>query len=162
MNILIDTMVLRMDLGYQFSSSLHKVNILQYADDTCLVTNSPASCQFLLSKVSNWLTWSGMSAKVPICQCKSIQGSTGRLLDLHLQLNGASIPLTTNPMRFLGMNVQVPNTKSSAKSAIVSHLRSMLTAVDDSLLTRRQRLLLYSAGVCPRLTWPLIQEFPVS
>ena len=39
----------------------------------------------------------------------------------------------------------------------------MLTAVDDSLLSRRQKLLLYSAGICPRLTWPLLtHEFPIS
>ena len=39
----------------------------------------------------------------------------------------------------------------------------MLTAVDESLLSRRQKLLLYSAGICPRLTWPLlIHEFPIT
>ena len=39
----------------------------------------------------------------------------------------------------------------------------MLQAIDESLLTRKQKLLLYSGGVCPRLSWPLlIQEFPTS
>jgi hypothetical protein len=40
---------LRIDLGYQFSNSPRRVNILQYADDTCLVSNSPTPCQYLLS-----------------------------------------------------------------------------------------------------------------
>ena len=39
----------------------------------------------------------------------------------------------------------------------------MLQAIDESLLTRKQKLLLYSGGVCPRLSWPLlIQEFPTT
>ena len=77
MNTLVDTIVTRVDLGYQFSGSLYRVSILQYANDTCLVANSPASCQFLLSKVGDWLEWTGMVAKVPKCQCSSLEGSTG-------------------------------------------------------------------------------------
>ena len=39
----------------------------------------------------------------------------------------------------------------------------MLTSIDETPLTRKQKLLLYSGGVCPRLTWPLlIQEFPTT
>ena len=64
MNTLVDTISSRINLGYQFSSSSRKVKILQYADDTCLVANSPDSCQYLLSRVSQWLGWSGLAAKV--------------------------------------------------------------------------------------------------
>ena len=39
----------------------------------------------------------------------------------------------------------------------------MLEAVDETPLTRGQKLLLYKAGVCPRLTWPLlIEEYPIT
>ena len=65
-NTLVDTISMRIDLGYQFSGSRRRVNILQYADDTCLVANSPASCQYLLSTVADWLEWTGMAAKVPV------------------------------------------------------------------------------------------------
>ena len=163
MNTLIDTVSLRTDLGYKFSNSARTINILQYADDTCLVANSPASCQYLLSMVSDWLRWSGMAAKVPKCQCVSLQGSTGKVVDPLLQLDGVSIPFTTEPVRFLGMSVQVPSTASRSRATILSRLETMLTAVDDSLLSRRQKLLLYSAGICPRLIWPLLtHEFPIS
>ena len=54
-NTLVDTITTRIDLGYQLSGSLRRVNILQYADDICLVANSPSSCQYLLSKVGDWL-----------------------------------------------------------------------------------------------------------
>ena len=165
MNTLVDTISTRIELGYQFnfSSSTRKINILQYADDTCLVANSPASCQLLLSKVSQWLEWAGMAAKVPKCKCIPLQGSTGKLVDPHLQLNGVPIPFTTNTVRFLGLNMQTSSYKPSPRPEIVSKLKVMMKTVDDTPLTRRQKLLMYSAGVCPRITWPLlIQEFPIT
>ena len=55
MNTLIDTLQTCMDLGYTITGSRHQVNLLQYADDTCLLANSPASCQHLLNMVDNWL-----------------------------------------------------------------------------------------------------------
>ena len=160
MNTLVDTIATRSDLGYQFSRSSRRVNILQYADDTCLVANSPATCQYLLLRVSDWLRWSGMAAKVPKCQCMSLQASTGLLKDPQLHLNGVPIPFTLEPVRFLGRNVHVRSTTASSKDTILSKLISMMKAVDRTLTTRRQKLLLFSGAVCPRLTWPLlIQEF---
>ena len=100
MNTLVDTISTRSDLGYQFSRSSRRVNILQYADDTCLVANSPASCQHLLLWVSKWLGWSEMAAKVPKCQCISLQASTGTLKDPPLHLDGVPIPFTLDPVRF--------------------------------------------------------------
>ena len=36
-------------------------------------------------------------------------------------------------------------------------------SIDETPLTRKQKLLLYSGGVCPRMTWDLlIQEFPTT
>jgi hypothetical protein len=61
------------------------------------------------------------------------------------------------------MEVQVPKNSSAAREAVLSRLQEMLQAIDESLLTRKQKLLLYSGGVCPRLSWPLlIQEFPTT
>ena len=56
MNTLVDTISRRIDLGYQFSGSQRRVNILQYVDNMCLVTTSPSSCQ------AEWPEWSGMAA----------------------------------------------------------------------------------------------------
>ena len=163
MNTLVDTITTRIDLGYQLSGSLRRVNILQYADDTCLVANSPSSCQYLLSKVGEWLVWTGMAAKVPKCQCLSLEGSTGKLRDPQLLLGGASIPFTKEPVRFLGLDVQVASHHVSPRSNIVARLQEMLTAIDKAPLTRRQKFLMYSAGVCPCVTWPLLtQEFPIT
>ena len=158
-----DTISTRIDLGYQFSSSSCKVNILQYVDDTCLVANSSASCLYLLSHVSQWLGWSGMAAKVPKCQCMSLQSSSGVVRDPQLHLGGVPVPCTIDPVRILGLNVHVRRTTSLCKNTILSKLDAMMKAVDKTPITRRQKLLLYSRGVCPCQTWPLlIQEFPTS
>jgi hypothetical protein len=163
MNTLLDTISLRIDLGYRFSNSPRRVNILQYADDTCLVADSPASCQYLVATVSDWLQWSGMVAKIPKCQCLSLQGSTGKLADPHLTLDGVPIPFSTDAVRFLGMEVQVPKNNGAAREAVLSKLQRMLMSIDETPLTRKQKLLLYSGGVCPRMTWHLlIQEFPTT
>ena len=73
------------------------------------------------------------------------------------------IPFSTGPVRFLGMEVQVPKNSSAARQTVLTRLQEMLQAIDESLLLRKQKLLLYSRGVCPRLSWPLIiQEFPTT
>ena len=72
-------------------------------------------------------------------------------------------PFTKDLVHFLGLNVQVASHHVSPRSNIVARLQDMLTAVDKTPLTRRQKLHLYSAGMCPRLTWPLLtQEFPIT
>ena len=126
-------------------------------------SNHKSSGQFLLNIVSDWLQWSGMVAKIPKCQCLALQAPTGKLVDPHLSLNGVPIPFSADPVRFLGMQVQVPRNESSAREAVLSRLQAMLTSIDETPLTRKQKLLLYSGGVCPRLTWPLlIQECPTT
>ena len=97
-----------------------------------------------------------MAAKVPKCQCMSLQASTGLLKDLQLHLNGVPIPFTLEPVLFLGRNVHVRSTTASSKDIILSKLVSMMKAVDRTLTTRRQKLLVFSGVVCPRLTWPLL------
>ena len=76
-NTVINTMVdTRLDLGYHYSTS-QTVNLLQYADDACLIADSPSSCQQLLHVVDGWLQWSGMKVKVPKCHSLAIEASTG-------------------------------------------------------------------------------------
>ena len=48
MATLSDTLSTKKDLGVKISSSEPCVNHLLYADDTCITTNSPAGCQYLL------------------------------------------------------------------------------------------------------------------
>ena len=163
-NTLVDTLQVRNDLGYTLSDSTHRINLLQYADDTCVIANTPAACQQLLNMVDRWLEWSGMKAKVAKCHSVAIQSSTGHTMDPQLTLSGQSLPFLGNgTIRFLGLPVQIPQNPSTARLDLKQALRRMLQAVDRCPVTRRQKLKLYKLGICPRLNWPLtIYEFPIS
>ena len=48
MNTLVDTITKRhSNLGYTLAASSQRSNLLQYADDTSLLSNGPSSCQSL-------------------------------------------------------------------------------------------------------------------
>ena len=162
-NTLVDTLNIRSDLGYSFSRSQKPINLLQYADDTCIIGNSPASCQHLVNIMSTWLQWAGMEAKLPKCANLGLQASTGKKIDPKLSLGDQHIPYTLNGYKFLGLMIDVPSDISKSRKAVVTRLHNMLKKVDGCPLTRRQKLLVYKAGVCPRLSWLLtIEEFPIS
>ena len=66
-------------------------------------------------------------------------------------------------MKFLGMRVEIPHDQSKSKAIIITELEHMLQRIYSCPLTRKQRLLLYRIGVCPRLSWLLIiEELPIS
>ena len=89
--------------------SSRSTNILQYADDTCLIADGPSSCQQLLNCVERWLQWSGMKAKVLKCHSLAIQASSGKTYDPSLMLQGECIPsIGNNAIKFLGGFIQVP------------------------------------------------------
>ena len=153
---LIDALKPLKHLGYNFSGSKHSVHLLQYADDTCLVGDGPSSCQELLRQVERWLQWSGMKAKVLKCHSLAIRSSSGKPFDPCLTLHNQEIPfIGNNPIKFLGYRIQVPMDNSLVKANIHTKLVSLLQKIDDVPVTVKQKLLLYRAGLCPRLMWDL-------
>ena len=99
----VDALKADQHLGYTFAQSHRLMNVLQYADDTCLVGSGPPCCQQLLVKVERWLQWSGMKAKMLKRHRLAIQASSGKRHDPKLQLNRESIPFIANKtLKFLG------------------------------------------------------------
>ena len=161
-NTMVEVIKTRPDLGYHITNR-HSVNLLQYADDMCLIANSPSSCQQLLHLVDRWLSWSGMKAKVAKCHSLAIKASVSKLVDPHLSIDGQHIPFALGPVKFLGRSFQIPHNANKVKQDLSSCLQRMLERVDSCPLTRRQKLKMYRAGVCPRLSWPLmIEELPIT
>ena len=74
---LVNTLKQDLHHGFTLPNSLHQINLLQFADDTCLIGKDNAACQSLLNKTNQWLQWSGMKAKVS--KCHSI-GSNQQLI----------------------------------------------------------------------------------
>ena len=104
-NTMVDTVQSRQDLGYIISPSQKPVNLLQYADDTCLVANSPSSCQHLINMLATWLSWSRMKAKIPKCAILGLQASTGKKVDPMLTIEGYPIQYTPEGVRFWGLKI---------------------------------------------------------
>ena len=97
-----------------------------------------------------------MKAKVPKCYSLGIQSSSGKPFDPNLILHTQYIPFIHNkPIKFLGYTIQIPMDNVSAKSQIYSKLLSLMQKIDKVPVTSKQKLLLYRAGVCPRLAWDL-------
>ena len=164
-NTVINTLVdirSKPELGYHLTNN-QSISLLQYADDTCLIANSPSSCQHLLQFVDRWLSWSGMRAKVPKCHCLALKASSGKLVDPQLTIAGQQIPVAPDSVKFLGKIFQVPHDSNRVRESITSHLLRMLESVNSCPLTRGQKLKLYRAGICPRLSWLLmIEDLPIS
>lgn len=117
MNTLSDTLCTREDLGFSLPSSSISINHLLYADDTCVIGNTPAACQHVLGMVERWLDWSHLRANVPKCHSLGIQSSTGRMMNPDLSSAGEIIPpVNDDRFKFLEMPVRVYNSKTSAKT----------------------------------------------
>ena len=150
-----DSMMGLQHLGYRFSQSQRAMHLLQYADDTCLISDGPASCKKLLEGVERWLNWSGMKAKVPKCHSLALQASTAKMYDPRLTLYGQPLHfIGKEAIKFLGVTVQVPLDSDTIKHRLSSKLQTMLEKVDNVPVTSHQKLLLYRAAIYPRLNSP--------
>ena len=164
MMTLVDTLKADQHLGYTFTKSQRSIRVLQYADDTCLIANGPASCQQFLVAMEKWLHWTGMRAKVPKCHSLAIEASTGKRYDPGLQLNGEKIPfIADKTLKFLGGPIRVPQSTQEHREYLVNKLSLLLDRINETPVTRKQKLLLYKAGLCSCLNWDLsILELPIS
>ena len=79
--------------------------------------------------MNEWLTWSGMKAKIPKCTSLVLQASTEKI-NLGLTLGIASIPFAEQPVKFLGMIIEIPHDQSKSKAIIITGLECMLQRGD--------------------------------
>ena len=152
MNTLSDTLNTRNDLGFTPQASSTFINHLLYADDACIVSNSPAGCQHLLDLVQCWLAWAHLKAKVPKCRSLVLQASTGKRVSAEPSIAGQTIPpVEEGSFKFLGMPVRVTRRNNAARLSIKDNLQRMLGAIDEAPLTRQQKLHLSSLEFAPDL-----------
>ena len=164
MSTLADSLKGNLGCGYTLSNSAVRTNLLLYADDVCLVAKGPASCQKLLFQVEQWLNWSGMTAKIPKCFSLAVHASTAKRSNPELLLDGQAIPFIGNRMiKFLGGPISIPVNRKQLKENLQEKVKLLMERVDDTAVSRKQKLLLYKAAVCPRLCWDLaIADLPIS
>ena len=110
------------------------------------------------------MKWSDMKHAINKWQCVSLESSTGHVVDPNLNLVGEKIPfIGREPVHFLGGTIQFPSMQQLAKGHILKKKTNLLTRVDATPVTRKQKLRLYTLGICLRITWDLtVSEFPLS
>ena len=143
-------------LGYKFPGTQRTIHLLQYVDDTCLISDGPESCKRLLKR-------SGMKAKVPKCHSLALRASRAKTYDPKLHLYDQPIHFIENQTtRFLGETFQIPFDSKSSRNSLSTKLSTMLRKVDAVPITSHQNYL-YRAAVCPRLNWDLmVNKLPMS
>ena len=141
----------RSDLGFSLSSSSITINHLLYADDVCVVRNSPAGRQLLLDLVHQCLKWAQLKAKVTKCCSLVIQALTGKRVSTHLlcRRNHLSVK-EDDSFKSLGMPIRVYRNKNSTQLQL--HLQWKLSIITENHLTPGQKLRHFKQGVCPRLS----------
>jgi hypothetical protein len=139
--------------GYTLSGSSTTTSALLYAGDVCLMADGPGGAQLLLNQVERWLQWSGMRAKLPKCVALAVETSSAKRFDPARKLRGQVIPYSVEePIKFLGGQISIPMDRREQRQRLEEKLVTLLERVDS----RKQKLLLYKAGVCPRLSWVLV------
>ena len=103
-----------------------------------------------------------MKAQVPKCRSMAPQGSSGRPVDPNLYLASDAIPYAAIELvKFLESRSMSPIIHiSDMKKALATHLQQMLKKANTCPLTRQQKLRLYKASICSRLSWLLTIESP--
>ena len=104
-----------------------------------------------------------MKAKVSKWHSLALKATSGRPYDPKLVLQGTKVPYIGNELvKFLGAFIQVPPDQHRVRGHLQSKLLSLLERVDSAPVTRHQKLLLYEAGICPRLLWDLrVSDLPI-
>ena len=102
--------------------------------------------------------------KIPKCFYLNLQASTAKQTPIHQHLQDQVIPpVGEGPFKFLGGPVSVPSSRKQHRQQLEVKLAMLLKRVDDTAVSRKQKLLLYKAGICPRLLCYLaIGDLPIS
>ena len=102
--------------------------------------------------------------KANACKCASlaIHASSSKPYNPELALNEEPIPyIGDSTFRFLGAPVSIHSTNRRARESLLEKLQSLLEKIDATLVTRQQKLKLFKASICPRLSWDLsVSVFP--
>ena len=155
-NTLSDTLCSRGDLGFTLPQSSISINHLLYADDACVLSNTPAGCQHLLNMVQRWLLWAQLKAKGPKFRSMVLKASTGKQVTPSLTIIGDKIPpAEVNGFKFLGITVRFNINNDDTRSSLLTTLKQILSAIEASPLTQHQKFCLFKHEVCPKLSWPI-------
>ena len=85
-----------------------------------------------------------MKANVSKCASLAVRASSGKVFDHKLALSSEPIPyIGTSTFRFFGAPISIHSSSNQTREALRQKLQSLLESVDNTLLSRQQKFLLY-------------------
>ena len=145
------TLSTRCDLGVVIPNLELSVNHLLYADDTCIVSSSPAARQHLLDTVQQWLDWAQLKAKPSKSRALSIKASTGKAGVPNLSIGGEKISVIGDSHFVSGYAHPCSSKPKRITRCCTGIFGEMLVAIDKAPITGHQCLRLYKQGTM--CTW---------
>ena len=146
-------------LSYQYSYVNGQLLLSQFADDTCLVSNSVSSCQFLTAISCQFFAWALMKVNVAKCRCLAISSrSKQTVFDPELIIGDKSAPFIGSMHHIqipIGLPLDMHRTPEATKELLLSRLRYLCDTVDGLPLRRQQKIKVYKLYVCPGMAWLL-------
>ena len=159
MNLYVDTVTQPSfkSLAYTFSYANCNLILTQYADDTCLITNSVSSCQYLCRISDFFFRWAHM--KVNVAKCRSLALSSRKLpyvFNPSLVIGDQTVPfIGSSVFKFLGLPFDIRLSDNVVKKTVVERLEYLCKTVDSLKIRRQQKLKIYRLYVCPSMSWLL-------
>ena len=90
-----------------------------------------------------------------------IMSSSSQIFDPDLTIAGEKIPfIRSNPVNFLGGTIKIPSNQKLSKSHIQQKLLDLLSRVDNTPVTRKQKIHPYKLGICA-FAWSNHSDLPL-
>jgi hypothetical protein len=138
---------------------LNPIHWFQFADDAAVITGQESENQYLLNRFAIWCQWSDMIIRVDKCCTFGIKKSLTKSVQYlpKLIIKNSLIPVIEMGKSFcyLGRYFDYEMSDNKHKLELVSLLTSKMKEIDLKPLHPKNKILLYSRYVLPKLSWHL-------
>ena len=138
---------------------LNPTHWFQFADDAAVITGQESENQYLLNRFAIWCQWSDMIIRVDKCSTFGIKKAFTKSVQYLPKLirNNSLIPVIEIGKSFcyLGRYFDYEMSDDEQKLELVSLLSSQMKEIYLKPLHPKNKILLYSRYVLPKLSWHL-------
>ena len=142
--------------GFSFKL-LNPIHWFQFADDAAVITGQESENQHLLNRFSIWCQWSNMIIRVDKCSTFGIKKAITKSVQYlpKLLINNNLIPKIKigEAFQYLGRYFDFNMSNNNHKTELTTLVNELMTDIDSKPLHPRNKLLLYSRYVLPKLSW---------
>ncbi|XP_067118900.1 uncharacterized protein T26G10.4-like [Centruroides vittatus] len=143
-----------LEKGYKIHN--HRIDVLAYADDIALVSESAQGLQDQLNSISTWADWAGFHFNIQKCATLSVAGKAHCTGPEHFTLNHDRIPNLREDESYRHLGVPTGFTKCDTEDATFDSIISVVSKLDASKLAPWQKVDALNTFVTPKLSFCFI------